>query len=60
MLERRSVGTCCVKETRLRCKLVRMISGKAALYKLFWIKNENGLGVIFLARKWVDRVTELI
>ena len=35
MLEGRSVVVCCVEETGSRAKSVRMISGKAAEYKLF-------------------------
>ena len=35
MLERRSVDIVCVQETRFRGKSVRMISGKAAEYRLF-------------------------
>ena len=41
MLERRSVDVCCVQETRFRGMSLRMISGKAAEYKLFWIGNEG-------------------
>ena len=38
-----------------------MISGKAAKYKLFWIENDKGLGevIIFLAKKWVDKVINI-
>ena len=55
MVECRSVDICCVRETRFKGKLVRMISGKVVGYKLFWIKNEKGLGLgIFLAKKYVD------
>ena len=44
MLERKSVDVCCVQDTKFRGKWVRMISGKAAEYKLFWIGNDNGSG----------------
>ena len=46
---------------RFRGKSVTMISGKAAKYKLFWIGNKKGLGgyCIFLAYKWVDKVTDI-
>ena len=61
MLDHRSVGICCVKGARFRGKSVTMISGKAVEYKLFCIGNEKGLkGVwIFLAKKWVDKVTDV-
>ena len=42
MLERRSVDTCCLKETRFRGKSVTMIQQKIAEYKLFWIENKKG------------------
>ena len=52
MLERRSVDSCCVQETKFLEKSVRMISRKVAEYKLFRIGNEKGLGVgIFLVKK---------
>ena len=35
MLEVRSLGIYCVRETRFKKKLIRMISLKAAEYKLF-------------------------
>ena len=58
MLGWRSVKTYCVQEIRFRGKSVRMISGKVAKYKLFWIGNENVLGGvgIFFAKKWLDKV----
>ena len=43
MLKHRSLDIFCVQETRFRGKSVRMISGKAAEYKLFWIGNGKGL-----------------
>ena len=45
----------------LAAKSVRMISGKAAKYKLLWIENGKGLGEvrIFLAKKWVDKVNNI-
>ena len=61
MLERSSVDIYCIQETRFKGRSVRMISGKAAEYKLFWIVNGNGLGEveIFLAKKWVDTVIDI-
>ena len=58
ILERRSVGICSVQENKFRGKSVRMISGKAAEYKLLWIGNEKGLGGvgIFLVKKWFDKI----
>ena len=58
LLERRSVDICCVQETIFKGRSVRMISGKASDYKLFWIENETGSGGagIFLAKRWVDKV----
>ena len=44
MLENRSVDICCLQGTRFRRKSVKMIIGKAAKYKLFWIENWKGLG----------------
>ena len=44
MLKRKSVDICCVLETRFRGTSVRMISGKAAEFELFWVGNEKGLG----------------
>ena len=37
---------------------MKIISGKAAQYKLLWIANEKGLGGvgIFLAKKCVDKL----
>ena len=57
----RSVGICSVQETRFRKKSVRIISKKAAEYKLFKIRNEKSLGgvQIFLAKKWVDEVIDI-
>ena len=46
MLELRSLVTCCVQESRFRGKSVRIISGRAAEYKLFWIGDEMGLGIV--------------
>ena len=58
--EPRSVDICCTQETRFR-KPVGMMSGKATNYKLFWIGNEKGFrgAGIFLAKKWVDKVTDI-
>ena len=52
-LEHRSVDFCCVQETTFRGKSVRMISGKTADFKLFWIRIKMGLGRkrIFLDKK---------
>ena len=46
------VNICCVEETRFRKNSGRMIGGKAAQFKLFWIKNEKDLGEaeVFLGR----------
>ena len=62
MLGRRSAEIYCVQETRFRGNSVRMINGKAAKYKLFWIGNENDLeGVgIFFVTKWIDKVIDII
>ena len=55
MLERRLVRVCCVQATRFRGKSVKMINGKTAKYKLFWIENKKGLGEgIFLAEIWLE------
>ena len=53
ILECRLVDICCALENRFRRKSVRMISYRAAEYKLFWIRNEKGLGGagIFLFNK---------
>ena len=60
MLERRSLDICFVQETRFRGKSVKMISGNAAQYKLFWIENEMGLGVrILLTKICVDKVNDI-
>ena len=57
----RPVDICCLLETRLRGKSMRIISGKTAQYKLLWIGNEKGLGEvgIFLAKKWADKVINI-
>ena len=54
MLEHRSVDICCLLETRFRGTSVRIISWKAAQYKLLWIENGKGLGEqgIFLVNNW--------
>ena len=55
MIEGRSVNICYIQDTRFRGK-VRIIWGKAAECKLFWIGNEKSLVVgTFLAKKWVDK-----
>ena len=54
MLERRLVRVCCVQETRFRGNSVKMINGKTAKYKLFWIENKKGLEGIFLAEIWLE------
>ena len=61
MLEHRSVNICCLLATRFKGKSVRIYYGKAAQYKLLWIWNGKGfVGVgIFLAKKWVDKVTNI-
>ena len=53
MLEHKSVEICCIQETRFRGKLVRMIIGKAAQYKLFWKQNEKVLGGVRIFLEWV-------
>ena len=60
-LERKCIDLCCIQETRWREKSVRMIEGKKARYKLFWIGNEKGTsGVgIFVAEKWIDKVIDI-
>ena len=61
MLERRSVDVCCVQEVRWRGASVRIVEGRRARYKLFWIGNSTGYwGVgIFIAEKWVDKVIDV-
>ena len=59
-LEHWSVDICCRQRARFRGNSVRMISGKAAEYKLFCVENEKGSGVvIFLVTIWVDAVTDI-
>ena len=60
-LERRDIDLCCVQETRWRGKSVRMVEGKQARYKIFWIGNSKGTGGvgIFLAEKWVEKVSDI-
>ena len=57
MLKHISVDICSLQEIGFGGKSVRMISGKAAEQKLFWIGNEEGLGgvEIFLPKEWVDK-----
>ena len=43
MSKRKLVNICSVLETRFGGTSVRMISGKAVEYNLFWIENEKGL-----------------
>ena len=38
---------------------MRIISEKAAQYKLLWIGNGKGSVEIFLAKKWVDKVINI-
>ena len=38
---------------------MRIISEKAAQYKLLWIGNRKGSVEIFLAKKWVDKVINI-
>ena len=60
-LERRDIDLCCVQETRWRGKSVRIVEGKQARYKIFWIGNSKGTGGvgIFLAEKWVEKVIDI-
>ena len=44
MLESSSVDICCVQDIAFRRKSVRIMSGKAAEYKLLLIENEKDLG----------------
>ena len=50
------VDICCLLETTFRGESVRIISEKAAQYKLLWIGNEKGSVGIFSVKKWVDKV----
>ena len=60
MLESSSVDICCVQDITFRRKSVRIMSGKAAEYKLLLIGNEKDLGVrIFLSKKWVDKIIDV-
>ena len=61
MLVKRSVDIYYEQETRFREKVVRMIRGKAAQFKPFWIGNEKLLPRvgIFLAKKWVDKLIHM-
>ena len=38
---------------------MRIISEKAAQYKLLWIGNGKGSVEIFLTKKWVDKVINI-
>ena len=38
---------------------MRIISDKAAQYKLLWIGNGKGSVGVFLAKKWVDKVINI-
>ena len=60
-LRGRSVEICSVQETRFKEKSFRIISKKAAEYKLYKIGNEKRLGgvQIVLAKKWVDKVIDI-
>ena len=53
------VDICCLLETTLRGESVRIISEKAAQYKLLWIGNGKCSVGIFLAKKWVDKVINI-
>ena len=53
------VDICCLLETRFRGESVRIISEKAAQYKLLWIGNGKGSVEIFLTKKWVDKVINI-
>ena len=57
-LKIRTVDISCVQDTWFSGNSVRLISGKAAECKLFWMGNKKGLGGegIFLAKRWVDTV----
>ena len=61
MLESSSVDICCVQDITFRRKSVRIMSGKAAEYKLLLIGNEKDLGGvrIFLFKKWVDKIIDV-
>ena len=53
------VDICCLLETTLRGESVRIISEKAARYKLLWIGNGKCLVGIFFTKKWVDKVINI-
>ena len=49
----------CLLETTFGGDSGRIISEKAAQYKLLWIGNGKGSIGIFLAKKWVDKVINI-
>ena len=53
------VDICCLLETTLRGESMRIISEKAAQYKLLWIGNGKYSVGIFLAKKFVDKVINI-
>ena len=53
------VDICCLLETTLRGDSVRIISEKAAQYKLLWIGNGKCSIGIFFAKKLVDKVINI-
>ena len=53
------VDICCLLETTLRGESVRIISEKAARYKLLWIGNGKCSVGIFFTKKWVDKVINI-
>ena len=53
------VDICCLLVTAFSGKSARIISEKAAQYKLLWIGNRKGSVGIFLAKKWVDKVINI-
>ena len=60
MLECGPTDFCCLQKTRYKGNSVRVIIGKAAVNKLFWIGNENCLGGtdVFLAEIRADEVID--
>ena len=57
-MSRRGIDLRCMQEYRWRGAWARMIDGKDARYKCFWIGNEPGIGVVgvLLEEKWIDKV----
>ena len=57
-VSRRNINIRCLQEFRWRGAGMRTITGKDTQYKLFWIGNQEGNGVVgvMLAEKWIQKV----